>query len=187
MLLLMGFKSTPEQQLACARLAMKKYNESTARVGPHAEPKKKEKLRIGYLSADYRDHPVGRLLPDLFARHDRKQIELIGYALGTDDPGALRSRIRQACDGFVDLHALSNIDAAQKIYADGVDILVDLTGPTVGSRLDILALRPAPIQVSFLGWPGSMGADFIDYVIADPFVVPCRAAKVLLRKDRASA
>ncbi|HEY1736985.1 MAG TPA: tetratricopeptide repeat protein [Methylovirgula sp.] len=172
MLLLMGFDSTPKQQLDCARLAMKKFNESTVRVGPHPEPKKKDKLRIGYLSADYRDHPVGRLLPDLFSRHDRNEIELIGYALGTDDPGALRARIRAACDSFVDLHALSNADAAQKIYADGVDILVDLTGPTVGSRMDILAPRPAPIQVSFLGWPGSMGADFIDYVIADPFVVP---------------
>jgi predicted O-linked N-acetylglucosamine transferase (SPINDLY family) len=182
MLLLMGFESTPKQQLACARLAMKKYNESTARIGPHAEPKKKEKLRIGYLSADYRDHPVGRLLPHLFARHDRKQVELIGYALGTDDPGALRGRIRKACDGFVDLHSLPNIDAAKKIHADGVDILVDLTGPTVGSRLEILALRPAPIQVSFLGWPGSMGADFIDYVIADPYVVPAEQQKFYSEK-----
>ncbi|MGO9133088.1 MAG: tetratricopeptide repeat protein [Methylovirgula sp.] len=172
MLLMMSFSSSPAQQLACARLAMKRHNENTARVGPHAAPSTSGKIRIGYFSADYRDHPVGRLLPDLFAKHDRNQVELIGYALGTDDPGVLRGRIKQACDRFVDLHHMSNVDAARKIHADGVDVLIDLTGPTSGSRLDILALRPAPIQVSFLGWPGSMGADFIDYVIADRFIVP---------------
>lgn len=172
MLLLMSFPSTPAQQLACARLAMKRLNESTARIGPHPEPKAKGKLRIGYLSHDFRDHPVGRLLPAFLARHDRNGFEMVGYSIGTDDPGALRQRIRQACDSFVDLHPLSNADAAGKIYADQLDLLVDLTGPTVGSRQDILALRPAPLQVSFLGWPGSMGVDFIDYIIADPFVVP---------------
>jgi predicted O-linked N-acetylglucosamine transferase (SPINDLY family) len=172
MLLLMGFSSTPAQQLACARLAMKRLNESTARIGPHPEAATSGRLKIGYLSADYRDHPVGRLLPDLFALHDRGKVEVIAYSLGTEDNGALHGRIRAACDGFVDLHHLSNHDAAARIYADKIDILIDLTGPTIGSRSDILALRPAPIQVSFLGWPGSMGADFIDYVIADPFVVP---------------
>jgi predicted O-linked N-acetylglucosamine transferase (SPINDLY family) len=84
----------------------------------------------------------------------------------------LRSRIRQACDSFIDLHQMSNLDAARRIQADKIDILIDLTGPAVGSRAEILALRPAPIQVSFIGWPGTIGADFIDYVIADPFLVP---------------
>lgn len=172
MLLLMGFSSDPAQQLACARLAMKRLNESTARVGPTVEALRSDKIRIGYLSADFRDHPVGRLLPDLFARHNRRQVELVGYALGIEDHGVLRGRIQQACDSFVDLHHMSNRDAAERIHTDRLDILVDLTGPAVGSRLEILALRPAPIQVSFLGWPGTTGADFIDYVIADPYVVP---------------
>jgi protein O-GlcNAc transferase len=172
MLLLMSFPSTPAQQLDCARLAMKRLNQSGARLGPQIEAKPPGKIRVGYLSTDFRDHPVGRLVPDLFARHDRDKIEVIGYSLGVEDPGILRGRIRQACDSFIDLHHMSDLDAARRIQADQVDILVDLTGPTVGSRLEILALRPAPIQVSFLGWPGSMGADFIDYVIADAFIVP---------------
>ncbi len=171
MLLLMGFPSTPAQQLDCARLAMQRLNDSTARVGAPAD-RPSGKLRIGYLSADFRDHPVGRLIPELLARHDREQFEVIGYSLGVEDNGALRNRIRQACDSFVDLHHMSNHDAAQRIRADHLDILIDLTGPTVGSRLPILALRPAPVQVSFLGWPGTMGADFLDYVIADPFIIP---------------
>lgn len=172
MLLLMGFSSNAAQQHACARQSMRRHNESTHRVGPHSKSMVSAKIRIGYLSTDFRDHPVGRLLPDFLARHDRENFEVIGYSLGVEDAGVLRQRIRQACDSFVDLHQLSNLDAAGRIHADQVDILIDLTGPTVGSRQEILALRPAPIQVSFLGWPATMGADFIDYIITDPFIVP---------------
>ncbi len=172
MLLLMSFPSTPPQQLACARLAMKHLNESAALTRPTLNAKPSGKIRIGYLSTDFRDHPVGRLVPDLFARHDRNLVDVIGYSLGVEDSGALRGRIRQACDSFIDLHHMSNHDAARQIQSDEVDILVDLTGPTIGSRLELLASRPAPIQVSFLGWPGTMGADFIDYIIADPYIVP---------------
>jgi predicted O-linked N-acetylglucosamine transferase (SPINDLY family) len=171
-LILMAFPSNAGQQLACARKAMRQLNASPARVGPHLPRGAAHRLRIGYLSTDYRDHPVGRLLPEMLRLHDRRKVEVIGYSLGTDDPGQLRARIKQACDSFVDLHQLSSEDAARRIHADGIDILVDLTGPTVGSRLEIVALRPAPVQVSFLGWPGSVGADCLDYVVADPFLVP---------------
>ena len=85
---------------------------------------------------------------------------------------AIRERIKQACDSFVDLKDSSFEEAAKKIYADNIDILVDLTGHTQNSRYGILALRPAPIQVNYLGYPGTMGADFIDYLIADATVVP---------------
>jgi len=151
---------------------MRHHNESSQRVGPHSLPATSEKIRVGYLSTDFRDHPVGRLLPEFFVRHDRKTIEVFGYSLGVEDSGTLRQRIRNACDAFIDLHHMSNADAARRIQADKIDILIDLTGPTVGSRQEILALRPAPVQVSFLGWPATMGADFIDYIIADPFIVP---------------
>jgi len=172
MLLLMSFPSTAQQQLACARQAMRRLNESAAIARPAVNTKPSGKIRIGYLSTDFRDHPVGRLIPDLFARHDRKLVDVIGYSLGVEDSGPLRGRIRQACDSFVDLHHMSNHDASRQIQSDEVDILVDLTGPTIGSRLELLASRPAPIQVSFLGWPGTMGASFIDYIIADPYIVP---------------
>jgi len=171
MLLLMCFPTTLKQQLDCSRLAMAKLNAATPpRNARIAEAQ--QKIRIGYISNDYRDHPVGRLVPDLFALHDRERFEVICYSLGNEDPGALRQRIKQNCDRFIDLHAMSDIEAAQRITSDQTDILIDLTGPTVGSRLEMLSRRPAPLQVSFLGWPGSMGADFIDYVVGDSFVTP---------------
>jgi predicted O-linked N-acetylglucosamine transferase (SPINDLY family) len=172
MLLLMCFPSSAQQQLDCARLGMRRHNEITRAITKKHRSPASAKIRIGYLSTDFRDHPVGRLVPEIFARHDRARFDVIGYALGTEDNGALRQRIRQACDQFVDLHQISDIEAAARIEADNIDILIDLTGPTVGSRLEILARRPAPLQVSFLGWPGSMGADFIDYVIGDAYITP---------------
>lgn len=172
MLLLMAFPSTPEQQLACARQHMERLNRDTARIGPHHPPAVPGRLRVGYLSADYREHPVGRLLPEMLAQHDRRAFEVFGYALGSDDPGRVRRRIARACDHFVDLHAMSDRDAAARIQADRIDVLVDLTGPTTGARLGILNLRPAPAQVGFLGWPGSTGLDCIDYVVGDPFLTP---------------
>ena len=112
---------------------MKRHNENSARLGAAtgATPdlKSSGKIRVGYLSTDFRDHPVGRLLPELFALHDRNTIEVIGYSLGVEDDGALRQRIRQACDSFVDLHHMSDMDAARRIQADNVDILVDLSRP----------------------------------------------------------
>ncbi len=171
MLLLMAFPSTAAQQFACARQHMARLNRDPARIGPHAGRPVNARLKVGYLSADYRDHPVGRLLPEMLAQHGRGAVEVYGYALGLDDPGRVRRRIARACDHFVDLHGLSNRDAAARIHADGIDVLVDLTGPTTGSRLDILNLRPAPVQVSFLGWPGTTGADCIDYVVGDPFLI----------------
>ena len=140
--------------------------------GPAAPaPAADGRLRIGYLSHDYRDHPVGRLLPELFARHDRTRVAVTAYGLGTEDAGPVRQRIREGVERFVDLHALSDREAAERIAADAIDILVDLTGPTVGARLPILTLRPAPIQASFLGWPGTMGLNAIDYLIADGFLL----------------
>ncbi len=172
MLLLMAFPSTPQQQLTCARHQMAQINVLTSGFVGTDRRQAGARLRIGYLSADYRDHPVGRLLPEMLAQHDRGNVEVFGYALGADDPGRVRRRIVRACDRFVDLHHLSDQEAAQRIRVDGIDVLVDLTGPMTGSRMGILARRPAPIQVSFLGWPGTTGADCIDYVIGDPILTP---------------
>ncbi len=172
MLLLMAFPSTAKQQLTCARHQMARINALTSGFDDTAHRPVGSRLRVGYLSADYRDHPVGRLLPEMLAQHDRRSVEVFGYALGLDDPGRVRRRIARACDHFVDLHHLSDQDAARRIRADGIDVLVDLTGPMIGARMEILARRPAPIQVSFLGWPGTTGADCIDYVIGDPLLTP---------------
>ena len=171
MLLLMTFETSAAEQLACARLGMARLNAATAPRPAVPAPAADGRIRVGYLSHDFRDHPVGRLLPELLARHDRSRFAVTAYSLGKEDAGAVRARIRKGVERFVDLHPFSDRDAAARIAADGTDILVDLTGPTIGSRLPILAARPAPVQISLLGWPGTMGLDAIDYVIADHTLV----------------
>ncbi len=130
------------------------------------------RIRVGYLSADYRDHPISHLLQGFFGRHDRERFEIFAYSFGLDDGSTYRRRIVAECEHFVDVASLSYPEIARRIAADGIHILVDLTGHTGVNRLGCLAMRPAPIQVSFLGMLGTMGADFIDYLIADPIVTP---------------
>jgi len=166
----LAIDSTPRQQLISAKQSIARMH--VPPIPPFSYRPPDRKIRVGYISTDFRDHPVGRLLPELFRRHDRAQLQIHGYYYGPDDQSVVRQQIRRDCDQFLEIRNLSHIDAARRIHADGIDILVDLTGRTLGARTEILALRPAPVQVSFLGYPGSMGADFIDYVITDPFLVP---------------
>ncbi len=128
--------------------------------------------RIGYLSEDFRDHVIGLLVRELIEQADRERFEIVGYAYGPSDDTVLRPRFERACDTFRDINGLSDLDAARLINDDGIDILVDLTGYTGTSRTEIPALRPAPIQVNYLGFPGTMGADFFDYIIVDRYLVP---------------
>ena len=180
MIVLMAVSASGEEQLAYARTAMAKYN----RRGPirQAAPIEGRRIRIGYVSADLRDHPVGRLMPDVIARHDRTRFEVVGYSLGAGDMTPLFARFAQAFDRFIDLDRVSDADAVMRIIGDDIDILVDLTGPTAGSRFDILAERPAPVQVSFLGLPGTAGTDAFDYIVADRFLVPPGAERFYSEK-----
>jgi protein O-GlcNAc transferase len=132
----------------------------------------RKKIVIGYLSNDFRNHPVAHLVMSLFGLHKRDEFKILCYSYGKDDGSRYRTRIRCDCDKFVDIADLSFDDAARSIYEYQVDILVDLTGYTRGGRLDICALRPAPVQVSYLGFPGTTGADFLDYIVADKIVAP---------------
>ncbi len=129
-------------------------------------------LRIGYVSADFREHPTAHLMRGLFRTHDRRRIEVYGYALQGDDGSAYYQRIKDDCDVFVDLTGLDNAAAARRIRSDGIHILVDLMVYTDYARPEIFALRPAPIQVNWLGYPGSGGAAFLDYWLVDPVVLP---------------
>ncbi len=132
----------------------------------------KTKIVVGYLSNDFRNHATAHLMLSLFGLHNRDEFEIFGYSYGENDGSYYRARIQRDCDKFVDLHNLSYADAAKCIYKDEIDILVDLKGHTGGNRLEICALRPAPIQVSYLGFPGTTGADFFDYIITDRIVTP---------------
>jgi predicted O-linked N-acetylglucosamine transferase (SPINDLY family) len=131
-----------------------------------------QRLRIGYVSGDFRDHATAHLIRKLFQVHDRERFEIFGYSLRPRDGSRYWRDISQACHRFVELHSVSNAEAAARIAADGIHILVDLHGYTRFARPEIFALRPAPVQVAFLGYPGSLGADYIPYMIADPVVLP---------------
>ena len=132
----------------------------------------KDKLIIGYVSNDFCNHPVAHLILSMFGLHNRERFRVFCYSYGRDDQSIYRRKIEQDCDKFVDIQHLSHADAAKMIYADGVDILVDLKGYTSGSRLEICAIRPAPVQVTWLGFPGAAGADFFDYILTDRIVTP---------------
>lgn len=137
---------------------------------PH--PQEKTKLRLGYVSADFHNHATAHLMLGLFSRHDRKSFEVFGYSMGRDDSSYYRQRIIAECDQFIDLRGMSDSEAAARIQQDGIDVLIDLKGYTGEARPGIFACRPAPVQVAWLGYPGTMGADFIDYIIADKVVLP---------------
>ncbi|MBM3555331.1 MAG: hypothetical protein FJX47_07240 [Alphaproteobacteria bacterium] len=134
-----------------------------------------ERLRLGYLSNDFHQHATAYLIAELFERHDRAAFEVIGYSHGPDDGGPLRRRMAAAFDRFVDVTGLDDTEAAARIAADGVDILIDLKGYTQGARPGIAAARPAPLQVAYLGYPGTSGMAAIDYVLVDRVIAPVGA------------
>jgi predicted O-linked N-acetylglucosamine transferase (SPINDLY family) len=130
------------------------------------------RIRLGYLSSDYKDHAVAHQIRGLFENHDRRQFEVFGYACNPGNGTAYRQKLASACDHFKEVHAWSDLAVAQQIHEDGIHILVDMSGHSRDNRLAVSALRPAPVQVSYLGFLSTTGATFIDYVIADPLVVP---------------
>ncbi len=131
----------------------------------------RRRIRVGYMSADFGDHATSWLIADLFAAHDRSRFEIYGYDIG-DIGGGIRPRLEKGFDKLTILNSLSHREAAWRIREDAIDILIDLKGYTFHARPEILAMRPAPIQATYLGYPGTMGADFIDYNIVDETVVP---------------
>ncbi len=187
--------TTAEEQKLCANNWVSNRYASLIDLGrqlnftrqAHAAGKK---IKIGYMSADFRLHPLAFLVSELLELHDRSQFEIIGFSYGADDKTDARKRIEKAFDAFYDIRQLPDIDAAKKIHACGIDILVDLTGFTQNSRCGIVALKPAPITMSWLGFPGTMGGfkggsfkggsdqskPLFDYLLTDSFITPPKAA-----------
>ena len=131
-----------------------------------------DRIRLGYLSSDFCMHPISYLTAELFERHDRSRFEVFGYCNSPDDGSAVRNRVREAFDQFKSIKSLSDEDAARVIRQDEIDILIDLNGMTAGMRLGILRWKPAPIQMTYLGFIGSLPLDELDYVICDEYVMP---------------
>ena len=142
------------------------------RPGLARNKNKNRKIALGYLSSDYRNHPIGHLISGLFAEHDRGRFEVLAYSSGEDDASTYRRKVEEDSDRFIDIRKLGDAEAARRVFEDGVDILIDVTGHTEGHRLGIAALRPAAVQATYLGFPGTSGAEFFDYVITDGTVSP---------------
>ena len=132
------------------------------------------KLRLGYVSSDFRTHATASLLTEVWERHDRTRVATHAYSIGPPEHSALRTRIEAAFDRFVDCSVDSTEETARRIAEDGIDILVDLNGYTTHARSEIFALRPSPLQVSWLGYLGTLGAPWYDYVLTDRFACPPR-------------
>jgi protein O-GlcNAc transferase len=167
--------STPASafdQLLCAQRWIAPIQAARTAVFEHEPAIARTRIRLGYLSGDFHQHATAQLMAELFERHDRERFEVIAYSYGPDDRSQMRARLSSAFDRFIDIRALSHRKAAARIHADKINILVDLKGYTHYARPAILASRPAPLQVSYLGFPATMGADFIDYMLVDPIVVP---------------
>ena len=142
-------------------------------LGPILKRPRSQKIRVGYFSPDFTNHPVALLTAELFVAHDRSKFEIVGFSLQNTFAGdPVRLRLRQGFDKFIDAEHLSDIEVAQLARELEVDIAVDLAGLTKYSRTGIFACRAAPLQVNWLGYAGTMGADYIDYIIADKTIIP---------------
>ncbi len=171
---LLGEDLTGAQQLAYTRAwAGRRFgNRLNALPVAHADRDHSRRLRIGYLSSDFQQHPAAYLIAEMLELHDRSRFEIYAYSHGPRDTGAMRQRITAAVDHFVDIAWEPDDQAITRIRGDNIDILVDLKGYTIGDRLNIMAHRPSPVQVTWLGYPGTTGTGFIDYIIADPYILP---------------
>jgi predicted O-linked N-acetylglucosamine transferase (SPINDLY family) len=131
-----------------------------------------QKIRIGYFSADFYNHATAYLMAELFERHDKTRFELIGFSFGPDQQDEMRKRLLSAFDQFVDVRQMSDLDVARLARSMDIDIAVDLKGFTHDARTGIFAARAAPVQVNYLGYPGTMAAPYMDYIIADKTLIP---------------
>jgi protein O-GlcNAc transferase len=162
----------PADHLEYARAYVRRSIRTAAPPLPIEAARSPDRIRIAYLSSDFRNHPVTHLTSELFERHDRDRFEVMGISFGPDEKSASRARVIGAFDRFHDVRLMSDSAAADFVRSLGADIAVDLNGHTAGARPGILARRPAPVQVQYLGYLGTMGAGFIDYVIADEIALP---------------
>ena len=171
-LTLLSLDDAPERHKKRAEILVKnrflhKPLPSTSKMKEKHKP-----IRIGYFSSDFKEHPVAYLLARVFEKHDRSQFTVHGYSIKATKKDSMHKRLVAAFDEFKDLSDVSDKEAALTVREDGIDIAIDLNGYTANSRIGIFAYRAAPIQINYLGYPGTIGADFIDYIIADQTLIP---------------
>ncbi|KAL2924073.1 putative UDP-N-acetylglucosamine--peptide N-acetylglucosaminyltransferase SEC [Bienertia sinuspersici] len=140
------------------------------------------RLRVGYVSSDFGNHPLSHLMGSVFGMHNRDNVEVFCYALSPSDGSEWRLRTQSEAEHFVDVSSMSSDAIAKLINADKIQILVNLNGYTKGARNEIFAMQPAPVQVSYMGFPGTMGASYIQYLVTDEFVSPSHLSHLYAEK-----
>lgn len=168
----MAISDSASEHLLAANIFSKFYCSPSAIKLWQGERYRHDKIRVAYISPDLREHPVGHLMAGVFEQHDKTRFETIAISLGIDDNSRLRSRMLKAFDRFIDVREMGSLQVAQLMREMEVDIAVDLGGYTSDTRTDIFSFRPAPVQVNYLGYPGTMGVDYYDYILADQHVIP---------------
>jgi protein O-GlcNAc transferase len=163
---------SPAEQRLCAELHVRQNFPARQTPSWQGIRYRHEKIRLAYLSADFSEHATAQLAAGLFELHDRSKFEIHGFSYGSDDHSPMRKRLIAGFDRFVDVRSEADANVARMLRDFEVDIAIDLKGYTTDARPGILACRPAPIQVSYLGFPGTSGAEYIDYIVADRFVLP---------------
>jgi predicted O-linked N-acetylglucosamine transferase (SPINDLY family) len=169
---LLSVSASASEQYGCARLFSERNLPGAGRDEARRPRPAHDRIRLAYLSADFRQHPMSFLMAEIFERHDRSRFDVTAIAIGLDDGSDMRRRLQAAFEHFIDARSLTDEQIARLIEESETDILVDLMGYTKGARTGVVARRPAPVQVNYLGFPGTMGTRHIDYVIADRVVIP---------------
>lgn len=168
----MAISDSASEHLLAANIFSKFYCPPSITKLWQGERYRHSKIRVAYISPDLREHPVGHLMAGVFEQHDKARFEIIAISLGIDDSSRLRSRMLNAFDQFIDVRQMTSMQVAQLMRELEVDIAVDLGGYTSDTRTDVFSFRPAPVQVNYLGYPGTMGVDYYDYILADRHVIP---------------
>jgi predicted O-linked N-acetylglucosamine transferase (SPINDLY family) len=169
---LIAIPCSVNDQLKCAQVCAADKSAAFTDRFWRGEQYSHDRIRVAYVSADFREHPISYLMAGMFEQHDRSRFEIFAISISPDQPSAMRERLKKIFDQFIDADKKSDLEIAALLREMEIDILVDLMGYTHSARSEIFALRPAPIQAGFLGYPGTSGSDFIDYFIGDPIALP---------------
>jgi predicted O-linked N-acetylglucosamine transferase (SPINDLY family) len=171
---LLAISTSPEEQLACAQAFSSDKHPPRARPLWSGERYGHDRIRVAYVSGEFREQATAYLTADLFETHDREQFELYAISTGPNDDSPMRRRLEATFDHFAEMSASSDSEIAEFVRNAEIDVLLNLNGYFGRDRTNVFAMRPAPVQVNYLGFPGTMGAPYMDYIIADRLVIPER-------------
>lgn len=173
----LAWSTSPADQRACAEAWIAEKHAPVSPAVWTGERYRHDRIRLAYLSSDFQNHPMAHLMGKLFETHDRDRFELTAISFGRNTGDPMRKRLEAAFDRFIDMERGSDREIAGQVRALEIDIAVDRKGFTRDARTQVFAMRPAPVQVNYLAYPGTMGAPYMDYLIADPVIIPAGEAR----------